>query len=461
MKSQPITLIHCAAVQDAANINIRNASIAISSGRIVWVGPRGQLPEDLAQYVVNEQSYDDLLVTPAHVNAHVHLDLTHVGPQPFSGCFGDWLRGIRRIRTEKAIPVKEAVAQGVRLSRDAGVGYAADIAGTVEAIEARRELAELMPLAGVSYMEWFGIGEMAEPRGEVQEQKLREVPYETSVSGHTRGIVAGIQPHAPYSTGRQVYMRAAKLSRQRAYRLSTHMAESMEELEFVAKGSGLFRQFLDEMEMWDESILEQGIGEGLHPVEFLERQLQRGRWLLAHCNFLADKHIEILAETGTSVAYCPIASDYFGHTGQGGKHAAVWENGECKDGGTEGDSGGRHRYREMLARGVNVALGVDSVICQPEDEGQAMGILPQMRYLYERDEMYGEEDAGLLLRMATVNGMLGMDMPEEDVLLLEGSPAVFCGVVFNPEEGTDPLVQVMENHEPARLLDFSMVQIPE
>ncbi|QQE11092.1 amidohydrolase family protein [Planctomycetota bacterium] len=446
MKSQSITLIHSAAVRDAESIDVREATIAVAEGRIVWVGKRGELPDELNQQVVQEHTYDNMLITPAHVNAHVHLDLTHVGPVEFGGCFGDWLRSIREIRIEKSVPIKEAVAQGVRLSRDSGVGYAADIAGTVEALEARRELGNLMPLAGVSYYEWFGIGDLAEPRGETQEAILRQQPYESQLKGHTRGIVTGIQPHAPYSTGMQVYKRAAKLSRQRAYRLSTHLCESVQELEFVAEGTGLFADALKELGMWAESIWETGIGQRLHPVDFLQRRLQRGRWLLAHCNFIDDKHIDILRETGTSVAYCPIASDYFGHTGE-------------KDGPTLKDGvvnmGGKHRYREMMMRGVNVALGVDSIICQPKDEGQAMGILPQMRYLYERDGMSGVEDAKLLLRMGTVNGMLAMELPEDDVLLRSGSPALFCGVAFNPAEKTDPLVQIMESRAGAKLLDFT------
>ena len=153
MKSQSITVIHCAAIRDADEVNLRNASIAVADGRIEYVGEQGRVPEELMQRVERELIYNDLLVTPAHVNAHVHLDLTHVGAVEFGGCFGEWLKKIREIRCEKEIPVKEAVTQGVRLSRDAGVGYAADIAGSREAIEARRELAGLMPRAGVSHLE--------------------------------------------------------------------------------------------------------------------------------------------------------------------------------------------------------------------------------------------------------------------------------------------------------------------
>ena len=421
MKSQPVTLLHCAAIRDAAETNERDATIAVSGGRIAYAGKRMECPQELKAHVVRELEYPDYVVTPAHVSAHTHLDLSHVGPQPYEGDFMEWLKSVREVRAAKHTPVEEAVTQGVRLSRDGGVGYVADIAGSVEAITARRELARLMPLPGVSYLEWFGIGGFDAEAAKNLKEKMRQVAYETPVVGHTRGIVVGIQPHAPYSAGKQVYQTAAKLSRQRAYRLSTHLAESKEEIEFVEEGKGLFVKMLQAVGKWDETILPQK----MHPADYLEKELKQGRWLLAHCNYLLDHHMDMLREAGCSVAYCPIASDYFGHRG--------------------------HRYRELLEAGVNVALGIDSIICQPRDEEQPMGILPQMRYLYHRDGV----SAGLLLRMATVNGMLAMDLPEDDATLNEGAPALFTAMKIKASDMTDPMVQVMENEEVARLVDLT------
>jgi cytosine/adenosine deaminase-related metal-dependent hydrolase len=95
----------------------------------------------------------------------------------------------------------------------------------------------------------------------------------------------------------------------------------------------------------------------------------------------------------------------------------------------------------MLAAGVNVCLGTDSILCQPPNEPQPLGILPQMRFLYRRDKT----DPDVLLRMATVNGLRAMGLDENLATLQAGAPARLIAVKIDPHEATDPLVQVLLN----------------
>src|SRR5699024_10076230 len=155
----------------------------------------------------------------------------------------------------------------------------------------------------------------------------------------------------------------------------------------------------------------------------LEDELRRGRWLLAHCNYVDDHHIETLQRTGASVAYCPIASDYFGHR--------------------------NHRYREMLDAAVNVCLGTDALMCQPAGAAQPLGIFGQMRYLYHRDKT----DPYLLLRMATVNGMIALEFSENDATLKKRASAHFAVVRIDPSDSRDPLEQALLNNEPVESID--------
>ena len=110
---------------------------------------------------------------------------------------------------------------------------------------------------------------------------------------------------------------------------------------------------------------------------------------MAHVNDASDFDIELLASTGTSVAYCPRASAYF--------RAA--------------DRFGPHRYQEMLRAGVNVAIGTDSIINlgdQPRTgTGARLSVFDEIRVLHRN----GDFDEAQLLRMATVNGAraLGLD----------------------------------------------------
>ena len=95
--------------------------------------------------------------------------------------------------------------------------------------------------------------------------------------------------------------------------------------------------------------------------------------LLAHVNYLDDQEMEILAAGEASVVYCPGSSAFFGRS--------------------------RHRYAEMLAAGVNVAIGTDSLA-----SNDSLDMLAEMRRLKRQ----GHVDNHTILRMATLNGAIAM-----------------------------------------------------
>jgi len=418
MKQDRITIYRAAAIRDAQGTSARPGAVAVKHGRIVATGPTDALPKRLTKHAHFIDRPDELIL-PTLVNAHTHLDLTPIGPQPYQGSFTDWIREVLRLRPAEPKAIIDAVRQGMRLSKAAGVGHIGDIAGSTAAVMGRRQAPDDAVIPGVSYLECFGLGaNQASTIARVQ-QALEDLPFETRIDYHDRGAVLGLGPHAPYSTGKDVYKAANRLSHQRIYRLSTHLAETPEELQFVSEADGPFADLLKELGKWDESIKPAG----KHPVQWLESVLKHARWVVAHCNYMEDEHIDILQKTGTSVAYCPVASDYFGH----------------KD----------HRYRDMLDAGVNVCLGTDSILCQPSEEAQPMGILPQMRRLYRRDQT----EPGTLLKMATTHGMLAMEFSENDATLQKRAPAVFAAVKIDPDDKLDPLVQALLNDNPVTPID--------
>ena len=398
-----------------------------------------------------------------------------------------------------------SVRKGVRLSIEQGVGWVGDICRSVASLRARliapeftnevstdlpgkvsgllpEEFPGVLPgaLPGVGYLECFGMGRGQEAgihRLESQLNQLNTLEGRQTLLGSTQrsGVVVGIQPHAPYSASRAVYEAAVRLSQTYGYRLATHLAESQQELELIRDATGPFVDLLSGLDKWDNSIR----ATGLHPVEWLaemlgdmqvsnlnsaqpgsvthdeshqSRQLDDGHrdhmvpmagygytrttWLLAHCNLLENGHIDRLASLDASVAYCPVATDYFGHTNDG-QEARGLETGSFI-----GGRSNRHRYRELIAAGVNVCLGTDSILCQPADEPQPLSILGQMRYLYRRDAT----DPDLLLRMATVNGLRGMGFDPLDATLQAGSVSRLVAVPIDPGKRVDPLVQALSGN---------------
>ena len=291
-------------------------------------------------------------------------------------------------------------------------------------------------LIAVSFIEFFGIGSSAE-------RATQRMP-DVLTSDHARaataaGVVLGLQPHAPTTVDLDVYTWAAILSRSKHLPLSTHLAETPEERRFIEKGTGPQADFLQRMGVWDDTITS-NVGKGRHPVAHLERFLRAikssGGAIAAHLNDATDEAIEILAAAGTHVAYCPRASAYF----------------------AQHKSFGPHRYRDMLAQGVNVCLGTDSVInlppsvADPSKQNSRISVLDDIRMLHRRDGT----DPATLIAMATINGARALRLREQAFTFTPGEP--LAGVIALPTDpGTmadagDPLVAALLSQEAPSLL---------
>lgn len=413
-------LIHAAAIVDALSGVTRPGAILIEDDRVLAAGS----PESIGMIEQKPIFMPRTLLMPAFVNIHAHLDLTHLGPRPFDGSFMGWLSEIiaERAKTDDAIAA--SVRQGVELSRAGGTGLIGDIAGdgSFAPILALRESG--MP--GVSFLEIFGIGS-----GETEACRFIDRAME-QIEPEANGVRLGLQPHAPYSCGREVYAHAATHD----VLLSTHLAESLDEIEFTRAASGMFADMLRRYREWDESIQPMHA----HPVDALAQPLSSRPWIATHCNYVDDAHIEQLARWNTTVAYCPRASDYFGH----GNFSSIAT--------LEGDATVHvhlrtenskllppHRYRDMLEAGVRIAFGTDSIVCL--DRTDRISTLDDMRHLYKRD---GTEPP-VLLHMATIAGAEALGRPRTCVTFEPGDTLGVIGFPIDPDEATDPLVQVMNS----------------
>lgn len=325
------------------------------------------------------------VVLPGLVNAHAHLDLTLVGPLPFEPAagFAGWIDGIRRSRATTDDAVEAAVRLGVASvsAEVAAVGDIAGDAGGTTRIAACRAVRGA-PFASVSFIEFFGVGGR-EP-GAFERLQASLGPAGAVASGWHRRV--GMQPHAPYTVSAGLYGLAADLASRLGLPICTHLAESPEERRFIARGDGPLQDFLRSLGLWSDAA-GRGLGQGHSPVAHLRPALERARFLAVHVNDADDADIEILARTDTRVVYCPRASAYF----RAEEHF------------------GPHRYRDMLAAGVPVALGTDSIVNLPASGPDAgrISVLDEMRFLRRRDGT----DPWCLLRMATVAGAgaLGLD----------------------------------------------------
>lgn len=399
---------------------VENGCVHIEQGRITAV-------ERASVGAKADVDHGDAMILPGFINAHTHLDLTAFrGCAPFLGSFTDWLRivvamqtadgGCERMDAGIKAGLRESVAAGVTCIADIGCGQRAinawskspaNIVGFFEAIgmgprrhddhprSLRRAIASCELMRGV-----------ATP---VPHKKAGETPAPQEGAarpGSGRILSASISPHAPYSTAPEVYREATAYCRKHALPICTHLAETLDEAEFLAHGTGPFRRLLEDRGLWDRSFTPPGCS----PVEYAESLgLLTCRPLLAHGNYLSDSDISILARYGCSVAYCPRTHRFFEHA--------------------------PHRYRDLLAAGVNVCLGTDSLASAP-----SLSMLDELRFLRSID--HKSTDASLL-SMATIRGAASLNLQHELGSIAAAKRGDLAIVPLNNPNAVDPLTDLL------------------
>jgi cytosine/adenosine deaminase-related metal-dependent hydrolase len=355
----PRNLIHSDTIADYRGVIASPGAVLLDGNYIEAVGTPEEIgqPSDVVITQING------LLTPSLVNAHAHLDLSGEGIAPEPDSFISWVE-------EVVFPIRakgeviSAVNHGATLSKVGGSVIVGDIAGTVQAAQCTKKL---LPNS-VPFVELFGAGDYQQ----VVIDRLNTIEH-----------AFGLQPHALYSCGAEVYKASFESGRQ----IATHLSETIEELEYAEQGTGPLLELVKKLGVWDDTV---EIWND-HPVEAILKIAKGAHFVSAHLNYIQDKHIELLANSNMSVAYCPRASAYFGHV--------------------------NHRWKEMVDAGVNVALGTDSLLCL--DTPDRISVLDEMRFLYNRENA----DPTLLFRMATINGAVALGLDPSLVCLQKGETA--------------------------------------
>lgn len=420
------------AATPARRLRIRVAAAAdatrVVSPATVLLDPSGPVTVDPPEVVGHLESpaidLPGVVVMPPLVNAHAHLDLTSVGPMDSNTDFAQWAGQVRQRRPQTPEAIAAAVHEGVRRSVAGGTGFIGDIAGNfgLVAVDALRAAATQAGMQGVSYVEVFGIGH-ASSRGIQFLQGLRD-----QVASQSGGIRLGVSPHAPYSCDDPVYAAAAELG----LPLTTHLSETLEEIQFVRHALGPFVELLQRVGAWTPELR----GWGVSPIRRVLPLLSHSHASLVHLNYLDAEDLELLTATASRQrtpvpVYCPRASAWFGHPHAG--HPP-------------------HAYRAMLHAGMPVALGTDSAIVL--GESPTISVLDEMRLLWDRDGT----DARQLLTMATTHGARALDLDPACVMLPHGDDAA-CSDLWAVDLGDarhagtqDPLRRVLACRAPGAWL---------
>jgi cytosine/adenosine deaminase-related metal-dependent hydrolase len=212
----------------------------------------------------------------------------------------------------------------------------------------------------------------------------------------------GLSPHAPYTVHPQLLAQAVALSAARRVPLAMHLAESREEIEYLAEGRGPLRDLLESRGAWD---LAARPPHG-RPLDELRILAGAHRALIVHGNYLDAEEIAFLARNSDrmAVVYCPRTHAWFGHD--------------------------RYPLEAMLAAGVTIALGTDSRASAPD-----LNLLAEMRHVARQFPALGP---ATILQFGTQNGARALGCDREIGTLEPGKWADLAVVRLQNRPASDP-----------------------
>ncbi|MFP6611791.1 MAG: amidohydrolase family protein [Pirellulales bacterium] len=341
----------------------------------------------------------NVAILPGFVNAHAHLefsDLTEpLGRRGMS--LAEWILWVLQYRNRGDLPpLAERVSRGV----DESLGHGTTTIGEIAS----------QPYLG---------SDVATDRGEltvflemIGRDPRRVQNCVRAAEAHLSGDAAwqsGLSPHAPYTIGPELLAAAARLVAGGAP-LAMHLAESPEEMQWFADGTGALAEMLSRS--GDEMA---GPPAFTSPLQMIRQLRDIPRVALIHGNYLDAVCIaEIAKHAATmSVVYCPRTHGYFGHA--------------------------RYPLDGLLTSGINVALGTDGLSSNPD-----LSLLAELRFAAER---HPEISAATFLRLATINGAEALGR-ETDVGTLTAGKSANLAILQLPEPSPDDVTA----KDPARLI---------
>ena len=295
-----------------------------TDGRIAAVGPHAKVP---SPGDAERLEFKDAILTPGLVNAHTHLELTHLAGQNGETSFVAWIKRIRELKDATPPEAFLAAAEaGLRDCWARGITCIAETGSTGAVMEALVRFGG----RGVVYQEVFGPGpaQVTAAMEELERQVLRLRRLATSMRG------VGVSPHAPYSVSEALYRRVARYAQQEGLPLAVHLAESQEESELVRFGAGPFA----------DALRERGIAVEPHhcsPVQYLrDLGVLRAGTLAIHCVQVDEADMQMLKTARVAVVHCPRSNRVHGH--------------------------GVAPFTALREAGITVGIGTDSVVSVPD-----------------------------------------------------------------------------------------------
>jgi aminodeoxyfutalosine deaminase len=374
-------ILHARVVVTMDGPPIINGGVAIKGNQIVDVGGFDDIKTRRSDQVID---LGDVALLPGLINAHCHLDYTslrsRISP---SGSFTDW---IRLINAQKARLSEQdyitSIAEGLAEAARFGTTSIANLTAFPQLIATTQTSLRLW---------WFA--EVMDVRGKDSAANIIQAALGALGAARNRSGGVGLAPHAPYTASQSVFRLAQEESSKTPLRLTTHLAESREEMEMFRDAKGPLYDFLKEM---GRDMSDCG---GPTPLRhFFNTVSSIEGWIIVHLNELTDSDFDFLERSKArfNVVHSARSHNYFGHSA--------------------------FPFQELRSLGFNICLGTDSLASNDD-----LSLFAEMRAFQEREPGISPEE---ILSMVTANGARALGEPHSLGKLRAGYRADMVAVPF-------------------------------
>lgn len=243
------------------------------------------IPENKIDF--SDIEVQDGYLVPGFVNAHCHLELSHLKDkiQSEKGLV-DFVLSVQKFRNEEQEIIEEAMRNAEQSMIEDGIVAVGDISNS--------DLSFTIKSKSSIYYHTFleGLGFSPERFGNIM-QSMRALQDSAS----KLNLKSSISPHAPYSVSRELFKAMADLNEE-VY--SLHHLESLEEIMFLKEKKGEFLRLYEFFKINIDSFTPSEVSATLYWLN----NFNVSKLILVHNTFLSDDSFEIINNKLNNVYWC-------------------------------------------------------------------------------------------------------------------------------------------------------------
>src|SRR5262245_43384799 len=370
-------IIRARIVVTMAGAPINDGAVAVSGNKIVDVGAFKNVK---ARNSGETLDLGEQVLLPGLINAHCHLDYTCLrGKIPPQKSFTDWIRAINTQKSKLSpADYSASIKDGFDEAKKFGTTAIANLTAFPELIS------EVQPPIRTW---WFS--ELIDVRAPERANELVDSAIE---SLDRAGALRGLAPHTLFTASKNLFRRCEEIAQREHILLTTHLAESPEEMEMFRNGSGPLYEFIKSIgrpmdDCGEETPLKIFLGapgrarSANAPASHTRSVSGRAalpaggrtlpQWIVVHLNELTENDFDLLERSNSKfhIVHCPRSHSYFGHS--------------------------PFAFERLSSLGFTISLGTDSLA-----SNESLSLFDEMRAFQKNFPQISAEE---ILKTVTVN----------------------------------------------------------